>query len=434
MNNRIAKNASWIIVCRVVQSVLSFVIAMFSARYLGPSNYGLISYAASLVAFTVPIAQLGLKETIVDEIISNPSKEGETLGTIFGMTIVSSLLCTVGVVSFAAVANHGATETIIICALYSISLIFQMTEMIRYWFQAKLMSKYTAIVSLVIYIVVSAYKILLLVTQKSVYWFSVSAALDYMLLSVALFIIYRKLGGSKLSFLSQRGKQLFSKSKYYILSGVMVAVFGQTDKIFIKMLDGDAANGYYTVAVTCATMSSFVFQAIIDSFRPVILEGKTTNYHDYEKNLTRLYSIIIYLGLLQSVIITIFANYIVLIIYGEAFLDAVPILRIITWYSAFSYIGPVRNIWILAEQKQKYLWTINLSGAIFNIIGNIILIPIAGVRGAAVVSLMTQIFTNFILCFIVKPIRPTTKLIIHALDPRIVFGMVCREIRQIKSK
>ena len=62
LNNRIIKNASWIIVGKVAQSVLNLIVTMLTARYLGPSNYGLINYAASIVAFVV---LLGLKDILL---------------------------------------------------------------------------------------------------------------------------------------------------------------------------------------------------------------------------------------------------------------------------------------------------------------------------------------------------------------------------------
>ena len=41
-------NAAWIIACILLQSLLQLLVAMLSARYLGPSGYGLLSYAAAL--------------------------------------------------------------------------------------------------------------------------------------------------------------------------------------------------------------------------------------------------------------------------------------------------------------------------------------------------------------------------------------------------
>ena len=67
---KVFRNASWLIACRIVQALLSFVIGTLTARYLGPSNYGIISYVASVVAFAMPIMQLGLRHTIVNEFVT----------------------------------------------------------------------------------------------------------------------------------------------------------------------------------------------------------------------------------------------------------------------------------------------------------------------------------------------------------------------------
>lgn len=79
---------------------------------------------------------------------------------------------------------------------------------------------------------------------------------------------------------------------------------------------------------------------------------------------------------------------------------------------------------MLAEKKQKYLWIINLSGATLNIVGNFFLIRFIDAEGAALASVVTQFFTNFILCIIMKPIRPTAKLILNALNPKFIFGFI----------
>ena len=205
---------------------------------------------------------------------------------------------------------------------------------------------------------------------------------------------------------------------------MMVTIFAQTDKIMIKMMVGNAENGYYSTAVACAGMTGFVFAAVIDSLRPVIFASKKEDQNKFEHNMTILCSIIIYMGLAQSLFLTLFAGPVVNLLYGEAYIKAIPLLQIITWYSAFSYMGSVRNIWMLAEEKQKYLWIINLCGAVLNVVGNFFLIPIIGAAGAAIASVATQVFANFVLCIIMKPIRPMSKFIWRSLNPKILLGLV----------
>ena len=181
------------------------------------------------------------------------------------------------------------------------------------------------------------------------------------------------------------------------------------------MLD-EAVTGYYSAAVICAGMTSFVFGAIIDSARPAIFESQKSSKEAFEKNVSRLYCIIGYLSLAQSLGMTVFARLVISILYGGDYYPAIPGLRLIVWYTTFSYFGSVRNIWILAEGKQKYLWIINLSGALANVILNAIMIPIWGLMGAAAASLITQIFTNVIIGYIIKPIQRNNRLMIRGMN------------------
>lgn len=419
---KVVKNATWIIACKIVQSLLNLVVTMLTARYLGPSGYGLINYASSVVAFVSPIMQLGLNSVLVQEIVNHPEEEGKTLGSSLAASLLSSTFCIVGVVAFVSIANAGERTTLIVCALYSIQLIFSALELVQYWFQAKLKSKYTSLVMLAAYVVVSAYRIFLLVGGMSIYWFAVSQAVDYAVIAVALLCIYKKMGTQKLAFSWTVLKRVLKKSRYYIVSNLMIVIFAQTDRIMLKLMIDDAATGYYSAAVTCAGLTGFVFTAIIDSARPSIFENKKRGV-GFERSVTALYSVVIYLSLLQSLFISLFSPLIVKILYGSDYAQTVDVLRVVVWYTTFAYLGSVRNVWILAEGKEKYLWILNLSGALLNVALNAVLIPVWGVMGAAVASLITQVFTNVALNFIVWPMRRTNVLMLKALDPRLLIGM-----------
>lgn len=422
ITGKIARNASWIIISKLLQSVLSFVVGILTARYLGPSNYGLINYAVSVVTFVLPIAQLGFNNVLVQELTNSPKNEGKLLGTSILFSFLSAIFCMIGVILFVAVADN-SREIIWVVALYSANLLLQVFDLIQYWFQAKLMSKYCSIASLSAYLVVTCYKVFLLITGKSVYWFTLSYTIDYLLIAIILLVIYHKLGGQKLSVDIPLGKQLFARSKHYIVPGLMAAIFSQTDKIMLNNMLGQTATGYYSAALAITSIPGFVYAAIIDSFRPVIFASQG-NKEQFERNLKHLYSIVIYLSLAQGIFMTVFSDFIVGILYGPEFHAAVGALCVIVWFVTFSYLGSVRNIWILANDKQKYLWIINASGALLNVLLNILLIPTIGIIGASVASLATQFFSNFILGFIIAPIRENNKILLQSLNPKYIFSLL----------
>ena len=90
-------------------------------------------------------------------------------------------------------------------------------------------------------------------------------------------------------------------------------------------------------------------------------------------------------------------------------------LRVVTWYTAFSYLGVARNAWIVCENKQKYLKYIYFFAAFCNVLLNYLLIPILGSVGAAIASLITQISTTMIVPFFIKPLRKNSILMVEAI-------------------
>jgi O-antigen/teichoic acid export membrane protein len=424
IRNRNVVNAGWIIGCKIVQSLLGLIISMLTARYFGPSGFGLINYAASIVAFLIPIANLGLNHILVQEIIYSPESEGKILGSSLTMSLLSSLLCIGGVISFSIITNPQDTECIIVCALYSILLIAHALEHFQCWFQAKLISKYTAVISVIAYIFISVYKFILLLTNQSIYWFAVANAIDHIIIGISLLMVYKKKNGHKLEFSLSWAKKLFGKSRHFIVASMMVTIFSQTDKIMLRFMIDDAATGIYSAAAFCAGMTSFVFSAITESLRPTILEHKKIGSPHFETNMCRLYSLTIYLALAQSIVMTLLARPIILILYGSEYIEAVVALRIIVWHTTFSHIGSVRNVWMLAEDKQRYLWIVNWSGAMMNIVLNVLFIRLWGVNGAALASVITQFFTNYVISFVLKPLRPNNRLIIMSLHPKWILGMI----------
>lgn len=422
-NNKVFINASWIIGCKIAQSGLALLLNALTARYFGPSNFGLINYAASLVTFITPIMTLGTSETLVNEIIKNPDREGTILGTAMTMTFLSSLVCITGLSAFVRFVNPGDPVTIRVVSLYSLLLIAQSFEQIQYWFHAKYLSKLVAVVWFFAYLAVSIYKIVLLAYQKSIYWFAIANSLDYLLIAIGLLVIYKKKRGQRLAFSVSAARSLWSRSRYYILAGLMGEVIIQSDRFMLRHMCGDAEVGFYSAALSISCMTGFAFSAIITAFRPAILEAKKQSNLKFERGMAQLYGIIIYLAVAQSIMFTIVAKPVVRIMYGQDYMSAVPILQIVVWYTIFSYIGGIRAIWTLAENKQRYIWGVTFAGMMFNVLLNWMLIPKLQGIGAAVATLATQVFTNLILVYLLKPLRENITYMRKGMNLRNLFTL-----------
>ena len=415
LKNRIAQNAGWLIFGKVGQMIVNFLIGLLTARFLGPSNYGLLNYAAAYTAFFTAICTLGINSILVKEIIDRPAQQGTTLGTALGLRAIASVLSAVSLMCLTMLVDAGEAETITVVSLSGLSLVFQIFETFQYWFQSRLESKVTAVLTLLAFTLTAVYKAVLLALKKSVAFFACANALDYLLLGIFLFIAYRKHDGAKLRFSRSYGRELLKKSRYFILPALMICVYNQTDKMMLKQMLSDAEVGYYATAVSLCNVWCFVLAAIIDSLTPSIYEANRANALSFRRRNRQLYAIVFYLSVAVSAVYTLLASPVIRVLYGAAYLPAAAPLRIITWYTAFSYLGVARNIWIVCKDCQKYLIWVYLLAALANVGLNLLLIPQMGSSGAALASLAAQIITVFVAPLFIKPLRENTRMMLDAI-------------------
>ena len=415
LKNREVNNASWLIGGRIIQMILSLFVGILTARYLGPSNYGLINYGGAYVSFFTALCNLGLNSVIIKDFVDHPDEQGEAIGSALIMRLLSSILSAVLTIAIVLVVDKGEPVTITVVTLCSIGAIFNIFETFNYWFQSIYKSKVTSLATLVAYVITAVYKILLLIIGKDVRWFAFATSVDYIVVALFLWNAYKRYNGPKLSFSFFKSKALLSISYNYILSTIMVAIYGQTDKLMLKQMLNESEVGFYATATAICKMWTFVLQAIIDSIYPSILRLKNVDQTAYERKNRQLYAMVFYVSCSVSIGFLILGKWIVGILYGNAYLPAVPVLKTVTWYIAFSYLGVARNAWIVSEGKQKYLKYMYGCAAIMNVIVNAILIPQFGAVGAALASLITNIFTSIVLPLIFKEMRPNAKMMLDSI-------------------
>lgn len=415
LKSKVTRNASWLIGGRIYHMLLAFFVGLITARYLGPGNYGLINYALTYTTFFASFCTLGINSIIVKDFVDHPDEEGLALGSALVLRAISSGLSFIMMLGISFVADRGEKKTHIVVALCGIGMLFQVFDTINYWFQSRLESKFSAAATVISYTVVSLYKIWLLLTEKSVEWFAISTSLDYFVVACFLLLVYKKHHGPHFGFSKKKSRELLHSSYHFILASLMVSIYGSTDKFMLKQMLNETMVGYYSTAVSLCNTWVFVLSAIIDSLYPCILQSFEKDKQIFERRNRQLYTIVFYVSVGVSILISILARPIIFILYGEAYLPTVMPLRIITWYTAFSYLGVARNAWIVSYNCQNYLKYIYIGAAATNVLLNSFFIPLWGASGAALASLMTQISTIMIFPLFIKELRPNVRLMMDAI-------------------
>lgn len=415
LKNGSVRNAGWLIGGQVMDKILSFLIGILTARYLGPENYGLLHYGTAFTVFFANLCRLGLQSVIIKNFADHPQEEGEAIGTALVLRAVCSVLSAVTIVGFVAIMDREDPLTVLVVALSSMELLFMSLDSFKQWFQSRLQSKFVAIAMVASYLAVSAYRVVLMLTGRGVAWFALSNSVHYLVVAVWLMIAYKKRGGQRLRFSRKKAKQLLTASSSFIISGVMVSICASTDKLMLKQMLDETAVGYYSLAFQLTVTWAFVLQAIIDSVHPAIIQSHGKDPAGYLRKNKQLYAIVFYVAAVACIVISLLAKPLITILYGQAYLGSVTPLRIVVWYTAFAYLGSARDAWIICENQQKYLKHLYISAAAINVVLNLALIPMWGPSGAAWASLITQASTVVVLPLLIKALRPNARMMLDAV-------------------
>ena len=139
---RYFKNTSWLMGEKVLRMFVGLFVGIWVARYLGPEQFGLFSYAQSFVGLFVAFATLGLDGIIVRELVKDPNKRDALLGTAFRLKLIGALLVLIAL-AFAVKLSHQDTITTLLIFIVASATVFQSFNIIDFYFQANVLSKYT---------------------------------------------------------------------------------------------------------------------------------------------------------------------------------------------------------------------------------------------------------------------------------------------------
>jgi len=401
------KNTSWLFGEKMLRMVIGLFIEVWVARYLGPEQFGLFSYAGSFVAIFTIIATMGIDGILVRELVKDEKSTNELLGTAFWIHIVGAILVFIVltmVIYF--VPSHDYNTNVLIYIMTS-ATIFHSFSVIDTYFRAKVSSKYIMYASTATILIISSVKILLIIYKAPLIYFAWVIVFQSIVLACSLLYFYYKNNFSVMdwSFDIGKAKQLLRDGWPLILSGVVTAIYMNTDRIMIKELIDIESVGQYAAASKISAAWYFIPMIISSSLFPAIIKSKQQGEQLYYNRLQKLYDLVVLIAFFIALPITFLSGWIIDLLYGNAYAGASDVLVIHIWTGIFIALWVVASKWFTIENYLQNVMVRTLMGAILNIILNFILIPRYGVVGAAWGTLLSYIFINYLSMFFFKKTR-----------------------------
>ena len=390
-------NTSWLLGERVLRMVVSLFVGIYVARYLGPEGFGLLSYTMSFVWLFSSLASFGLDDILVRELVQSPEKRNNLLGTVFWLKVCGTVVMGTAI---ALVLQLKAEEeqTFWMIAIITFGFLFQATNVVDFYFQSQVQSKFAVRAQAFQLLITSLFKIYLVWIQAELIWFAFALMLDQAVVAVLFLIMYRwKIEWFPFfSFTWTQAKKLMRDAWPLIFAGMVVSVYMKIDQVMLKEMLNTKAVGVYAAAVKLCEAWYFVPGVITASLFPALIEARKKSELLYDERVQKLYDLMVWGSVAVAIPTTLLADWIILILYGADFQEAADILSIYIWTGVFVTLGIASSKWLIAENLQRYLFFRTALGALLNVGCNLWLIPIYGIKGAAFATLVAHGTVDFL--------------------------------------
>jgi len=402
---KIFRNISWLFFDKILRMGVGFFVGVWIVRYLGPEQFGLLSFATAFVGLFAAFTALGLQSIVVRDIVHNPDCASETLGTIAILQLISGIAAYLIVLVAIVYLRPDDAIALTIIAILGPMILLKASEITVWWFESKVLSKYTIWAQNGVFLVFAAVKVILILEQASLIAFVWIMLAEAVVVAIILLGVMSKYGLllTKLRVSTKRAKLLLKDGWPLLISSILIVIYTQIDKIMLGKMVGYEEVGIYSVATLISTVWYFLISIFLATLFPSL-----TNLHVQRSGLlsqrwTQLYALMLWISVAVALILSLFSNILVEFIFGEMYARSASVLVIHAWAGVNVAIGSVWSKWLLLENKLKIGLYGQLIAVIINVGLNFWLIPSFGAIGAALATLVSSWISMFLSFSLYKP-------------------------------
>lgn len=395
---KIMKNITWLTFERFLELAVALTVGIWVARYLGPSDYGLLSFAIAFTTLFVPFISFGLDDVLKRELVNNPKKSNIFLGTVFRLKFFLSIFFSLIMIFLISLISPGNYVLFFMIIIFAIGKIINSFSTLEKYFSSTIESEKKVKSNSIALIFSNILKVFFVLFNFSVVWFVFSAFINTVLRNLFQIFYYLKDGQSLLKWKFDFGlaKKLLSKSWPLMFSAIFAILYLRIDQIMIGLMLGDYELGVYSVAVKISEIGFFLPGVIAGSLFPAILASRKKSKKLYFARLQKMFDIFTWVPFFIIIPIFFLSNFIIIFLYGVEFFSAGTVLAILIWALLAIFIRAGVDNYIVFEELYKIKLYYSLMGAIVNIVANIILIPMYGIIGAAIATIISYFFVAYI--------------------------------------
>lgn len=401
MKNKDIKN----IIFNGINTCLSIIFPLITfpyiSRVIGAVNVGKINFSNSIVSYFALIASLGIYTHAIREcskVKDDKDKVSKVSSQIYSInilsTIISLILLYITVFYYKPLKGYR-----LLIFIYSFNIVA--TTMGTDWINTAFENfKYIAIRSFIFQLLSIILMFVFVKNSNDYVIYSIIHIIANILICISNIIYRKKFCDIRFVFDFDLQQHIKPILLLFVIS-LSQNIFNNCDITMIGLQMGDYYVGLYTSAHKIINIIFMIVASICWVMIPQLTHLFAHNDYDSANNLLyQITSFTIALGMPIVVGINVIPKEILLLVCGNQFLEAEWCLRLLTISMSISFfIGIYGNMVLIPTGKDNIYMKSCIFAMIINVIMNYFLIPIFGINGAAIATILSE-FVNLLVIII----------------------------------
>lgn len=412
-----AKASLWFVFSNVIVKGISFLTLPIFSRILTTSEYGVVSVYSSWVSLVTIVTTLTIWGGVFNvAMVKYEDRKNEILSSFQGMAMAITLLALLITIPFMSWFSgfYDMSQLLVVCMYIEVMLMVPynlwVTAM-RYEYEYRSVIFTTVIIAIL---------------NPVIGYIAVVSTNQYRAEARILssFVIYATIGFIFFVRNWIKGKKLFSKDlwKFGFLFNVVLIphylstqILNQSDRLMINKMCGSSDAGIYSVAYNFAMLLSLITGAVNSSVTPYIYKTMKSGKVENLKN--RATAVVLFVAIMTLGMIC-FVPDIFMLLLPENYYPALKVIPPVTAAAFFLFLYPLFGSIEFYFEKNWYVTTASVIGAIMNICLNYIFIKQYGFMAAAYTTLFCYICFSICHYFFMKKILRENGITYQIYDVR----------------
>ncbi|HUF94369.1 MAG TPA: flippase [Candidatus Limnocylindria bacterium] len=383
----IGRNAMALVASQIVTKALNLAVAVVLVRWLGADELGRYAY---VLAFCFPfgaLADFGVATLAIREASAQPARAGAVIAAARRLTAGLGLAAVLVMMAVAILTGHEPRllAAFALAGLGSLLSAFTLPYLVGLTAREELrrLSLHRVVGSVTGGMLTLA---VLLAGGGLLALFAAGVATSVLMLVLARALAGRALACSERAPVGAMARQALP----FGLLMIGFALYYRVDMVMLEWMAGSRAVGVYAAAYRFLDVVIVLAASLTGPLFPRLSAVARARPDEARRLLEDAWRPLLALGLPLSIGAWALAPLLVGVLFGDAFADSAPLLRVLIWATLPLFWVSVANHALIAADRVWPLVAVYAASAALNVIANLLLIPRFGAAGAAAATLACE--------------------------------------------